>query len=55
MTAFLDRMDLDIQCVTLVWQVNGNLVSPMHVLVNAEVVEIITYNVSYNFELHYSS
>jgi hypothetical protein len=27
-------------------QVNGNLVSPMHVLANAEVVEIITYNVS---------
>ncbi|XP_050112902.1 putative GTP diphosphokinase RSH1, chloroplastic [Malus sylvestris] len=25
-------------------KVNGNLVSPMHVLVNAEVVEIITYN-----------
>lgn len=55
LTAFLDRMDLDIQCVTLVLQVNGNLVSPMHVLANAEVVEIITYNVSYNFELYYSS
>lgn len=27
-------------------QVNGNLVSPTHVLANAEVVEIITYNVS---------
>lgn len=27
-------------------QVNGNLVSPARVLVNAEVVEIITYNVS---------
>ncbi|CAN6468706.1 unnamed protein product [Victoria cruziana] len=27
-------------------KVNGNLVSPTHVLVNAEVVEIITYNVS---------
>jgi len=27
-------------------QVNGNLVSPAHVLANAEVVEIITYNVS---------
>lgn len=54
LTAFLDRMDLDIQCVTLVLQVNGNLVSPMHVLANAEVVEIITYNVSYNFELCYS-
>lgn len=26
-------------------QVNGNLVSPMHVLANAEVVEIVTYNV----------
>ncbi|RVW59966.1 putative GTP diphosphokinase RSH1, chloroplastic [Vitis vinifera] len=26
-------------------KVNGNLVSPMHVLANAEVVEIITYNV----------
>lgn len=26
-------------------QVNGNLVSPTHVLANAEVVEIITYNV----------
>ncbi|RWW30344.1 hypothetical protein GW17_00005089 [Ensete ventricosum] len=28
------------------FQVNGNLVSPMHILANAEVVEIITYNVS---------
>lgn len=28
------------------FQVNGNLVSPMHVLANAEVVEIITYSVS---------
>ena len=27
-------------------QVNGNLVSPIHVLANAEVVEIITYDVS---------
>ena len=27
-------------------QVNGNLVSPTHVLANAEVVEIITYDVS---------
>ncbi|PPS04675.1 hypothetical protein GOBAR_AA15992 [Gossypium barbadense] len=27
-------------------KVNGNLVSPTHVLANAEVVEIITYNVS---------
>jgi hypothetical protein len=27
-------------------QVNGNLVSPARVLANAEVVEIITYNVS---------
>lgn len=27
-------------------QVNGNLVSPTHILANAEVVEIITYNVS---------
>lgn len=27
-------------------QVNGNLVSPSHSLANAEVVEIITYNVS---------
>ncbi|OAY75738.1 putative GTP diphosphokinase RSH1, chloroplastic, partial [Ananas comosus] len=27
-------------------KVNGNLVSPMHVLANAEVVEIITYNVN---------
>lgn len=27
-------------------QVNGNLVSPTRVLANAEVVEIITYNVS---------
>lgn len=27
-------------------QVNGNLVSPMHVLANAEVVEIVTYDVS---------
>ncbi|KAG6524953.1 hypothetical protein ZIOFF_014898 [Zingiber officinale] len=27
-------------------KVNGNLVSPMHVLANAEVVEIITYNVT---------
>ncbi|EHA8591642.1 putative GTP diphosphokinase RSH1, chloroplastic [Cocos nucifera] len=27
-------------------KVNGNLVSPMHVLANAEVVEIIIYNVS---------
>ncbi|RZR96474.1 hypothetical protein BHM03_00025501, partial [Ensete ventricosum] len=26
------------------FQVNGNLVSPMHILANAEVVEIITYN-----------
>nr|XP_016434843.1 PREDICTED: putative GTP diphosphokinase RSH1, chloroplastic isoform X1 [Nicotiana tabacum] len=25
-------------------KVNGNLVSPLHVLANAEVVEIITYN-----------
>lgn len=30
-------------------QVNGNLVSPSHVLANAEVVEIITYNVSSNY------
>ncbi|KAG6384587.1 hypothetical protein SASPL_155589 [Salvia splendens] len=28
----------------LYFQVNGNLVSPTHMLVNAEVVEIITYN-----------
>jgi len=27
-------------------KVNGNLVSPIHVLANAEVVEIITYDVS---------
>ncbi|KAK7268477.1 hypothetical protein RIF29_21176 [Crotalaria pallida] len=27
-------------------KVNGNLVSPAHLLANAEVVEIITYNVS---------
>lgn len=28
-------------------QVNGNLVPPLHVLANAEVVEIVTYNVLY--------
>lgn len=28
---------------------NGNLVSPIHVLANAEVVEIITYDVSIPF------
>lgn len=33
-------------CMDFLFQVNGNLVSPMHVLANAEVVEIITYNVS---------
>lgn len=27
------------------WQVNGNLVSPTHALANAEVVEILTYDV----------
>lgn len=27
------------------WQVNGNLVSPTHTLANAEVVEILTYDV----------
>lgn len=48
MPVFLNRLDLDLPNVTLVLQVNGNLVSPMHVLANAEVVEIITYNVSYN-------
>jgi hypothetical protein len=30
----------------LYFQVNGNLASPIHVLANAEVVEIITYDVS---------
>ena len=30
-------------------QVNGNLVSPIHVLANAEVVEIIIYDVSTHF------
>lgn len=34
--------------MTFFLQVNGNLVSPMHVLENAEVVEIITYSVSIN-------
>ncbi|KAK1293354.1 hypothetical protein QJS10_CPB17g01236 [Acorus calamus] len=29
---------------TVAAKVNGNLVSPMHILANAEVVEIITYN-----------
>ncbi|XP_068667354.1 putative GTP diphosphokinase RSH1, chloroplastic isoform X2 [Aristolochia californica] len=33
-------------------KVNGNLVSPMHVLANAEVLEIITYNVSLYFTVH---
>ena len=33
------------QWTSVIPQVNGNLVSPMHVLANAEVVEIITYNV----------
>lgn len=51
MLVFLDRLDLNLSCVTLALQVNGNLVSPMHVLANAEVVEIITYNVSCDFEL----
>lgn len=32
-----------LNCLKL--QVNGNLVSPTHVLENAEVVEILTYNV----------
>lgn len=27
------------------WQVNGKLVSPTHALANAEVVEIVTYDV----------
>ncbi|XWS36147.1 hypothetical protein CRYUN_Cryun20dG0059600 [Craigia yunnanensis] len=34
----------DIRNKMVVAKVNGNLVSPMHVLANAEVVEIITYN-----------
>lgn len=33
--------------VFLFLQVNGNLVTPLHVLANAEVVEVITYNVSF--------
>lgn len=32
--------------VILYLQVNGNIVPPLHVLANAEVVEIVTYNVS---------
>lgn len=51
MPVFLDRLDLIFSCVISALQVNGNLVSPMHVLANAEVVEIITYNVSCKFEL----
>lgn len=51
MPVFLDTLYLNLSCPTSALQVNGNLVSPMHALVNAEVVEIITYNVSCNFEL----
>ncbi|MFS8014253.1 putative relA, TGS domain-containing protein [Helianthus anomalus] len=29
-------------------EVNGNIVPPLHVLANAEVVEIVTYNVSFS-------
>ncbi|MFQ6625537.1 hypothetical protein Gotur_005473 [Gossypium turneri] len=36
-------------------KVNGNLVSPTHVLANAEVVEIITYNDSEMEDLSHSS
>lgn len=40
----LDKQSIIASLVLL--QVNGNLVPPLHVLANAEVVEIITYNVS---------
>jgi len=36
---------INCQWTSAILQVNGNLVSQMHVLANAEVVEIITYNV----------
>ncbi|KAK8960558.1 hypothetical protein KSP40_PGU008351 [Platanthera guangdongensis] len=40
--AYLIHTDIGNKMVAA--KVNGNLVSPMHVLANAEVVEIITYN-----------
>lgn len=40
--------------IFVLWlQVNGNLVSPLHVLANAEVVEIIVYNVSPYYMLNF--
>lgn len=44
------NITLIFKCLSLL-QVNGNLVSPTHVLANAEVVEIITYNVSFSLAI----